>query len=235
MNSLTAEIHDMLEHEYVDYLGFADLSAYGDELVKFGGPIVTGYRYGISIGIALADSIVDRLVDGIDENVLCEYKTHCYHIVNDRLNLASSKLSSFLNRKGHRTLPIPAAERTNEGEAIPTVSHKMIAHIAGLGWIGKSCLLITPDRGPRVRFVSLLTNAPVDGIDDPMEERCGGCTECMRICPAGAIKGVNYVEGSRRDDRLDFRRCQTLFEDMKKRMKWEVCGLCLSVCPYGRK
>ncbi|MBN1646903.1 MAG: epoxyqueuosine reductase, partial [Spirochaetales bacterium] len=115
------------------------------------------------------------------------------------------------------------------------VSHKMIAHIAGLGWIGRNCLLVTPDRGPRVRFISLLTNAPIKAVDNPTEQRCGDCTACVDICPVRAIKGPNYKAGEAREVRLDFLKCQNYFESLKKKYKWEVCGLCLYVCPYGRK
>jgi epoxyqueuosine reductase QueG len=33
--------------------------------------------------------------------------------------------------------------------------------LAGLGWIGKSCSLISPHFGPRLRLVTVLTNAPL--------------------------------------------------------------------------
>jgi epoxyqueuosine reductase len=231
---LNDRIARILRNEYVDYTGFADLSSCADQLADFGGEIVRGYKTGISIGIALPDSIVDHLENRYDINIACEYKTHSYNVMNDRLNYIASKVSSYLNQKGYRTLPIAASERTNEFEAIPTVSHKMIAHIAGLGWIGKNCLLITPDHGPRVRFVSILTNAPLKSYNRPIEQRCNTCRECMEICPVHAIKGVNFENESTREDRLDFQKCQSYFEEMKSRTKWNVCGLCLYVCPYGR-
>jgi epoxyqueuosine reductase len=229
------EIEDLLKTEIVDYVGYALLEKYETELVKFGGKIVSGYKYGISIGISLPNSIVDHLSDRNDNNVLCEYKYHCYNLINDRLNIIASKVSSFLNQKGYKTLPIVASERTNVENAIPTVSHKMIAHIAGLGWIGKSCLLITPNHGPRVRFVSLLTNAPLKAVDNPIEQKCNDCVECMMICPAKAIKGKKYEIGKEREDRFNFIKCQEYFAELKGKMKWDVCGMCLYVCPYGKK
>jgi epoxyqueuosine reductase len=144
-------------------------------------------------------------------------------------------LSSYLNRNNHRTLPIVAAESTNEKEAILTVSHKMIAHIAGLGWIGKSCLLITPEHGPRVRFITVLTNAPLEGMDNPIEQQCNNCMECMKVCPAQAIKGINYEMHKSREERFEYYKCQEYFKSMKKDRKWDVCGMCLYICPHGRK
>jgi epoxyqueuosine reductase QueG len=231
---LNEESNDFLKSEFVDYIGYANLEDYEKELTHFGGNIVKGYKVGISIGIVLPDSIVDHLPDRNDPNVSCEYKYHCYNTINDRLNLIASKLSSYLNQKDYRTLPIVAAERTNDEDAIPTISHKMIAHIAGLGWIGKSCLLITQKHGPRVRFVTVLTNAPIEATNNPLEQQCNNCFECMRICPVQAIKGVNYVIGKPREDRFDFYKCQEYFYSMKKERKWDVCGMCLYICPHGR-
>lgn len=229
---LDEEVVDLLTSSRVDYVGFADLRRYQGELVKAGGPIVAGYPTGVSIGISLPDSIVDHLPERDDVNVSCLYSRHAYEIVNDRLNIASSCLSSTLNDRGYRTLPLPAADHTVEGEA--TVSHKMIAHIAGLGWIGKSCLLVTPDRGPRVRFASVLTEAPLESVDNPIEQRCGGCTQCADICPTGAIKGRNYILGEARDARLDFDRCRDYFGAMSGDRPYPVCGMCLYACPYGK-
>jgi epoxyqueuosine reductase len=63
---------------------------------------------------------------------------------------------------------------------------RMIAHLSGLGWIGKSCLLVTPDFGLRVRFVSVLTNAPLKTIDLIIEQKCNSCDECVKICSVKA-------------------------------------------------
>jgi epoxyqueuosine reductase len=91
VDRLNDEINDFLKNEAVDYIGYADLEQYEDALVKYGGNIVKGYRIGISIGIVLPDSIVDHLPDRNDPNVSCEYKCHCYDVINARLNLAASK------------------------------------------------------------------------------------------------------------------------------------------------
>ncbi|MCK9565162.1 MAG: hypothetical protein M0Q43_03825 [Methanothrix sp.] len=64
-------------------------------------------------------------------------------------------------------------------------SHKLAAHMAGLGWIGKSCLLITPEAGPRVRWASVLTDAPMKATGYAMAERCGECRKCVDVCPHG--------------------------------------------------
>jgi epoxyqueuosine reductase len=234
MLNLNKSLITMLKPHYVDYVGFANIASNEEELVKFGGPIVKGYTGGISLGLVIPDSIVDHLPERADINVACEYRIQGYEVLNNRLNILASIVSSYLNQKGYRTLPITAAERTNEENAIPTVSHKMIAHIAGLGWIGKNCLLVTPRHGPRLRLISLLTEAPLETAYTPLEQRCGECNECVKACPVQAIKGKNYVMGEPREARLDFLKCQNYHEEMKATRKYGVCGMCLYACPYGR-
>jgi epoxyqueuosine reductase len=232
---ITQEITKIANSCFFDLIGFADLRSYRKEIVAHGGPIVEGFDHGISLAVRIPDSIVDFLPSRSDPNVACVYRKHGYEVINSRLDYAASLISSFLNQQGYRTLPIPAAERTNQAEAIPTVSHKMIAHIAGLGWIGKNCLLITPEYGPRIRLISLLTKAPVAGIDRMAEQECRSCTACVDACPAGAIKGRAYVAHEEREARLDFRKCQGYFEELRETMVHPVCGMCLYACPRGRK
>jgi epoxyqueuosine reductase QueG len=232
---LNRKIAEIIKPYCVDYLGFANLDSGQNELAEFGGPIVKNYKYGISIGIVIPDSIADFLPQRGDMNVACEYTTHGYDVLNIRLNLIASFLSSYLNQKGFRTLPIAVASRTDEENAIPTVSHKMIAHLAGLGWIGKSCLLVTTKHGPRARFISLLTNAPLKTVDAPLAQRCKECRECVKACPVQAIKGVNFELGQEREDRLDFKKCQAYLDGLKKTNKYGVCGMCLFSCPHGKQ
>ncbi len=233
---LNNKLKKIINNYHVNYFGVADISGYEKELIKFGGDIVKGYKYGISIGIVIPDTIVDGLKNRSDKNAASLYYTHGYHIINDRLNLITSDLSSYLNNKGYDTLPIEAANRVDMENAIPTVSHKMIANLAGLGWIGKNCLLVTPEHGPRLRLTSLLTNAPLRITGSRIESKCKDCMECTKICPVNAITGVNFNINDEREIRFDFKKCHDYFEEMKKDSTGKpVCGMCLYICPYGRK
>lgn len=233
--SMNKKIIKILKPCHVDYIGFADITSYQEELMRYGGGITAGYANAISIGIAIPDSIVDHLPQRNDVNVSCEYKIHGYDVLNQRLNMIASTLSSYLNQRNYMTLPIAVADRTDEENALPTVSHKMIAHIAGLGWIGKNCLLITKRHGPRVRFISLLTDAPVKTANSPLEQQCHDCEECVKACPVRAIRGKNFVMGEEREERFDFLKCQKYFDALKRSRPFAVCGMCLYACPYGKK
>jgi epoxyqueuosine reductase len=232
---LNRSIERIAKRQEISVVGFADLSPYENDLVAFGGEIVGGYPFGISIGIALPNDIVDGLSNRNNPNNASLYHLHAYEIINSRLDFATSLISSFLYRSGYRALPIPAAKRTDMENAIPTASHKMVAHIAGLGWIGKNCLLITPEYGPRIRISSILTNAPLLATNNPVEQRCNTCRACVEICPVTAIKGRDYQFGEAREERFDFRKCQSYFEELRKdTSKKAVCGMCLYICPFGK-
>jgi len=96
-------------------------------------------------------------------------------------------------------------------------------------------MLITPDHGPRVRWGSVLTDAPLQAVSAPMEDRCGSCQACVDICPVKAYTGASFREEEPREARFAVERCDGYFLEMKKRNEEPVCGLCLYVCPYGRK
>ncbi len=113
-------------------------------------------------------------------------------------------------------------------------SHRLVAHEAGLGWIGKSCSLVHPEVGPRLRLATVLTDAPlIPG--KPLKSRCGSCRQCADICPVGALLGHDYADGEDRDLRLRFHLCDDYLLEKKKVLGEQVCGLCIAVCPYGRK
>ena len=232
---MNKKILKLIKNYQISLFGVSNLEPYQDALSEFGGDIVRNYKFGISIGIALPGSIVDGLKNRLDFNNSSLYYYHSYQLINDRLNFITSLVSSYLNSKGHVTLPIPASERSDIKKALPTVSHKMIAHLSGLGWIGKSCLLVTEKYGPRIRLTSLLTNAPMKAGSEKMESKCNKCEECVKICPAQAFTGRSFNENESREARFDFLKCQNYFDEMKKdTSRKPVCGMCLYICPYGK-
>jgi epoxyqueuosine reductase QueG len=68
-----------------------------------------------------------------------------------------------------------------------------------------------------------------------MEERCGKCTECVDICPPHAFTGEPYRTGEPRDVRFAAHKCEVYFGEIRREAGHDVCGLCLYVCPIGRR
>jgi epoxyqueuosine reductase len=235
MMNLFEKVNQLGDFHGIDFIGVAGIESYKKEISSIGGYIANDYPRALSIGIALPVSII-RLLENSDiyENIL-QYKTHAYDVINDRLDQFSSIISSVIQKNGHHVMPLPAAERIDNTRVCASVSHKLIARLAGFGWIGKNCLLINPAYGPAVRWTTVLTDAPFKENKTIMDNRCGSCTQCTNSCPAKAIRGRLFSEEESREQRLDVNKCERYFEKLKISNKLQVCGMCISACPHLKK
>lgn len=231
---LRSELTDISNRNGVDFFGVADLAQATDFILRQGGDFIARFPFCISIGIALPQAIVDLLPRRNERAVQVSYRHHAYDVINDRLNLAASALGTCLQKAGHAAFPIPASERVDDERICASFSHKLGAHLSGLGWIGKSCLLITPEQGPRVRWTSVLTDAPLSATGTPQPDRCGDCTKCVDICPVRAFTGRHFDCKEPREARYDAAKCDAYFRSMEQENRMKVCGLCLYVCPFGK-
>jgi epoxyqueuosine reductase len=57
---------------------------------------------------------------------------------------------------------------------------------SGVGWLGKSTMLLTPGHGPWLLLGSVITDAELE-TTTPMRRSCGTCVACIPACPTGAI------------------------------------------------
>ena len=217
-----------------DYFGVADLSPARDFIHGQGGERVARYPVAVVVGIGLQDSLVDLLPDKDPTGVIL-YRHNAYDVVNQMLDHIGVRVANEIQRAGHSAFPVPASRRTDDGNICGIFSHKLAAHLAGLGWIGKSSLLITPDHGPRVRWVSILTDAPLQPTGGPVEPQCGDCTECVNICPQHAFTGRPFHCNEPRDAQFDAAACDRYFRELEKSRGVAVCGLCLYIYPHGKK
>ena len=228
------QIERLAKQNGIKYFGVADLSLAADEIKRQGGTEIGKYPYAISLGIALLNNVVDQLPQRPKREVVVNYRHHAYDVVNQRLDLTASLIGSFIQDNGYNVLPIPSSQQVDEQRICAEFSHKLAARLSGLGWIGKSCLLITPENGPRVRWVSVLTDLPLKPTGRPLEVRCADCSKCVDICPVDAFTGKLFNEEEAREVRYDAKKCKKYFEQMKKAGQLSVCGMCLYICPHGR-
>ncbi len=145
----------------------------------------------------------------------------------------------FLKARGHRTLAIPPDSDRKKGTFISKLyslfNHKMAATSAGLGWIGKNGLLISPDYGPRLSLATVLTDARL-APDVPMEySLCGSCTLCKTYCPSQAITGAGWSRSAPFVELVKLGACRSHKATKRATDGKPNCGLCINICPYGRK
>ncbi|BDZ69918.1 4Fe-4S double cluster binding domain-containing protein [Methanobacterium petrolearium] len=231
-NKLDHDLRIIAHKKGADFYGVADLSPAHDFIRDQGGDEVASYPLGISLGIRIMDSIVDELPHRKERSVAVNYRHHGYQVINRRLDFLASCLGSYIQNAGYHALPLPASERYDDERICAVFSHKLTAHLAGHGWIGKSCMLITPEAGPRVRWITILTDAPLRVTGTPMDEKCGNCTECVEICPVSSFTGTSFQEDEPRKTRYDARKCEKYLNEGEE---WSVCGLCIYICPHRRK
>lgn len=87
------------------------------------------------------------------------------------------------------------------------VLEKAWAVEAGLGWIGKNSLLVTPEYGSFVLLGELIIDAECDAYDAPLAaDRCGSCTRCIDACPNGAIVSPRVIDTRRCISRMTLER-----------------------------
>jgi len=155
-----------------------------------------------------------------------------YDTSNRLLDEISYRLATKLNRLGHPSIGMPrdgyASLEALLINPFGSFSHTYAAKYAGLGTVGVSRNLLTPEYGPRLRINSVITTAELPG--DPLQpkELCTKCEVCERACPAAAIK--------QRDDAtvgdLDKDACTRHHITLRNEGHWP-CGICAKVCPIG--
>jgi epoxyqueuosine reductase QueG len=217
-----------------DYFGVADLSPAEDLVREAGGEMMAQFPRAISVGVVMPFAIVDQLPRHREEAVAMAYRSHSYEILNRRLDNVTSHLGSALQRAGWRAFPVLASQVVDGERLYGLFSHKLAAHLAGLGWIGKSCLLVTPEVGPRVRWATVLTDAPLEA-GEPLAQRCGDCTACVEACPPGAFTGRNFRPEDAREVRFDVFKCSAYQGRNREQRRHTACGMCVYICPYGRE
>jgi len=162
-----------------------------------------------------------------------------YCRVNDTLNAAAAALVAALTEAGFRAEAVPATVPEDEFDAIddwcdvPVFAHKTAATRAGLGWIGKTALFISPEAGPRVRLATVFTDLVLPAGSPVESGRCGACRLCVDACPAGAGRDVTWRAGMPRAELYDAKACEV--ETEKYPDLGGVCGVCIAVCPWGKR
>lgn len=116
------------------------------------------------------------------------------------------------------------------------INERTLAHLAGLGWLGRNGLLISPTQGSYRLLGTLLTEAPLAAHHGGESgERCGSCTACEKRCPTGALSGrrvltercISYLTIEHRG--VIPRQLAVRFEGW-----WFGCDLCQEACPWNR-
>ncbi len=170
------------------------------------------------------------VVRGLHHGPTEEYEQE-YLRLNMALDDATTTLVDVLQLHGHAAERVPATV-AGELNGHRLFAHKTAATSAGLGWIGKTALFISPEFGPAVRLATVFTDIELPVGEPITESRCGECRACVDACPGGCGRDVLWRAGMRREKLFDAAACRhqmTLFP----RVEAQICGICIAACPYA--
>ena len=226
----TSELKEFSLKSGASLVGIADLAHFRD-YPTFPPDLLAPYTRAVSVALALDPNIIET----IDQLPTIEYADHS-RAVNEKLNAMATSIVRWITGRGPKAHAVPASAFADPDKLMGHISHKAVARMAGVGWQGKSLLIVTPEFGPRVRLVTVLTDMPLTP-DGPIRNRCAECTNCTDACPVGAIRCVlpaleHYAS---REEALDFGACnsRTITNNAMPGIGARVCGVCIRACPWG--
>jgi len=106
---------------------------------------------------------------------------------------------------------------------------------AGVGWHGKSTMLLNRDLGTWFFLAEILTTLEF-AADRSQPDRCGTCTRCIEACPTGAITAPHRVDARRCISYLTIELKDSIPVQLRPLIGDRISGCddCLDACPWNR-
>lgn len=148
-----------------------------------------------------------------------------YHkVVRKKLKQLAQKIEFEVGQLGYRPFVDSAP-----------ILERPLAEKAGLGWVGKHSLLIDAKAGSWFFIGELLVDLPLV-VDKPVENKCGQCVACLKICPTQAIVAPYVVDGRRCISYLTIELQGPIPVEFRKAIGNRIygCDDCQLICPWNR-
>ena len=207
-----------------DLVGFADITPFPARLRR-------DFPRAVSLAVAYK---VDAAALKASEELYHRHLTELAWL----LDQVSAQGEMLLRQWGFSAEAVPGGIHIADNDQLAhlrTFPHKAAATCAGIGWVGRQDLLITPEYGPRIRLGSILTDAPLEISRPVLTGDCGDCQQCVDACPYRAVKGGLWERGAAREKMLNAFLCNEKRLTFIPRLgRKSSCGLCLLACPVGR-
>jgi len=150
-----------------------------------------------------------------------------YHrLMRARLLKLGKKIEEVVGPHGYRVF----------SDSAPALE-KALARNARLGWIGKNTLLLNKDAGSWFFLGEIYTDLslPVSS-SELVENRCGKCSACIKICPTQAFTGPYKLDARRCISYLTIEHRGSIPLELRPMMGNRIfgCDDCQLVCPWNR-
>jgi epoxyqueuosine reductase len=116
------------------------------------------------------------------------------------------------------------------------VLEKPVAAAAGLGWQGKSTILIHRGAGTWLFLGVILTTLELEATTAKEPDRCGSCTRCIDACPTAAIIAPYQMDARKCLAYLTIEHKGAIPVEYREALGDRVfgCDDCLDVCPWNK-
>ena len=199
---LTKKVKDLVLANNLDYVGIASAEALQNEPERHKpSDYLPSARTVVSIGIRLGFGVElsNRLAHGgAPRQTIFPYLWHGFGLPSWQfLDRTALLITRLIEKEGYIAVPVMSASTFDIQSSLMEFSNNHAAVAAGLGDLGWSGMVLTSDRGPRARFGSVITNAPLE-MDPAYSgprlchvDRCAkqgkGEPLCMKLCPTKAL------------------------------------------------
>ncbi|WP_460757692.1 tRNA epoxyqueuosine(34) reductase QueG [Marinomonas epiphytica] len=149
-----------------------------------------------------------------------------YHkLIRKRLTQLAKRIENAVGEHGYRAFVDSAP-----------ILERQVAEQAGMGWIGKNTLLLTPKGGSWFLLGEVFTNLPLP-VDPPTKTKhCGSCSACLTQCPTDAFVEPWVLDAGKCISYLTIEHKGPIPEPLRAKMGNRIfgCDDCQLVCPWTK-
>src|SRR5213082_191963 len=184
------------------------------------GPIAAG---GPPAGVAMEEIAADTAATTATGRIARYARGEDYHtLIEKKLSVIDQFLREWGGRQKCYVDTGPMLERDH-------------AASAGIGWHGKSTMLLNRELGTWFFLAEILTTLEF-APDTAQKKYCGRCTRCIDACPTGAITAPHQVDARRCISYLTIELKGAIPPELRPLIGDRIygCDDCLDACPWNR-
>ncbi len=158
-----------------------------------------------------------------------------YAVGRDYHKLIRKRLAKLADRIRDAAAPFFDANQRAFVDSAPILERPLAAK-AGLGWVGKHTLLLNQNAGSWFFLGEILTNLPLPISATQIEDRCGECSACLKVCPTDAFPGPYQLDARRCISYLTIENKGSIPEQFREVMGNRIygCDDCQVICPWNK-